>query len=393
MKIIMHNPWGTGDSSTYDCSLCQELYKKNIDLTLVTNCYYEYDKFSNFKVVKVFFKYSEIMKRNIFRKLVRGCEYCFTMLNLLVKYSKESPDIIHIQWLLFYQFDYLWIRMLTYLLRQRNTKIILTAHNILPHVDGYKYKNILEKIYSNFDGIIVHSKALKVQLIEVFGTKVLNLPICVASIGVEDILLGKVEKNILNGHRNKLKLSENDGHKFLFAGIIHENKGLDTLLKAWENHIDKFPRDKLYIVGNPVYKMIDELKYIQKYSTSINTSLGYKSDEEFLAFLLESDFVILPYKEASQSGVLLTAFTLGKPVIATNVGGLPEVVDSVQGGYVVDPNNHILLCKAIDKASRISDSELAEWSAQIRKKTLKNYSWNNIANITLNFYNKMLSNI
>ncbi len=391
MKIIMQDPWGIRFLGVYDNSLCDALYKKNINLKLITNFYYEYDKLSNFKVVKVFFKYSENLKVNIFRKVIRGLEYCFTMLNLLSKYSKESPDIIHIQWLLFYQFDYLWLRILRYLLRRKNTKIILTAHNLLPHINGYKYKNILEKIYSQFDGIIVHSKALKTQMIEIFGAKAKNWLICVTSIGVEDILLVKVDQNILNIYRDKVKSLESDGHNFLFAGGIHKNKGLDILLKAWGNHINEFPNDKLYIVGNPTYNMNDELKYIQKYSTSINTSFGIKSDEELLAYFLECDFVVLPYKEASQSGVLMTALSLGKPVIATNVGGLPEVVETVKGGYVVDSNNPISLCKAINKASKISNTELSKWNNDIRKKTLTNYSWNNIAKLTVNFYNEIHS--
>jgi glycosyltransferase involved in cell wall biosynthesis len=392
MKIIMQDPWGIRDLGTYDYSLCHELHKKNINLTLITNWYYEYEKLSNFKVEKIFFKYSENIKNGIIRKVIRGLEYCFTMFSLLSKYSRESPDIIHIQWLLFYQFDYLWLRLLRYLLRLKNTKIILTAHNILPHINGYQNKNILEKIYSNFDGIIVHSKVLKTQMIEVFGAKTKNWPICVTSIGVEDKLLVKVDQNILNSYRDKVKLSERDGHNFLFAGIIHKNKGLDILLKAWGNHINEFPNDKLYIVGNPTYNMNDELKYIQKYSTSINTSFGYKNDEELLAYFLECDFVVLPYKEASQSGVLLTALTLGKPVIATKVGALPEVVNIVKGGYIIYPNNPDLLFKAMDKASNIPRDELVKWGKNIRKKTFENYSWDNIAKITLNFYRDLSNN-
>jgi glycosyltransferase involved in cell wall biosynthesis len=391
MKIIMHNPWGTGDSGTYDCSLCYELYKKNINITLITNWYYEYDELSNFKVAKVFFKYSEIMKRSILRKLIRGCEYCFTMLNLLNKYSKESPDIIHIQWLLFYQFDYFWLKILKYLLRRKNTKIILTAHNILPHVNEYKYKNILEKIYSNFDGIIVHSEVLKEQMIKIFGVNAKNWPIYVTSIGIEDKLLEKVDQNILNSYRDKVKLSESDGNNFLFVGIIHKNKGLDVLLKSWGEHINKYPSDKLYIIGKTTYNISNELRFIERFHSSIITSFGYKSDEELLAYFLECDFVVLPYKEASQSGVLMTALSLGKPVIATNVGGLPEVVETVKGGYIVDSNNPNSLCKAINKASEISDRELSEWNNDIRKKTLTKYSWDNIAKLTVHFYNEVCS--
>lgn len=385
----MQDPWGVRGPGIYIYSLCDALYKKNRNLTLITNCYYEYDKLSNFKVEKRFFKHSENLKVGLFRKIIRGLEYCFNMVNLLKIYSKESPDIIHIQWLLFYQFDYFWLRLLRYLLRRKNTKIVLTAHNILPHINGYKYKNILEKIYSQVDGIIVHSEVMKSQIFEIFGAKRKGWSICVIPHGANGKLLEKVNKDILNDYIKKIKSFKAEGRNFLFAGTIHENKGIDILLKAWRKHINKHPYNKLYIVGNPIYDLTDELKIIEKYRSSISTSLGYKSDEELLAYFLECDFVVLPYKEASQSGVLLTALSLGKPVIATNVGGLPEVIRAVQGGYIVNLNDPYLLSEAIDKASSLSEQQLLEWGENIRKKILKKYSWENIANQTIDFYNKI----
>ncbi len=97
MKITVQDPWGIRGMGVYDYSLCDALYRKNTDLTLITNWYYEYDKLSNFKVEQKFFKYSENLKIGLFRKIIRGLEYCFNMYNLLNRYSKESPDIIHIQ--------------------------------------------------------------------------------------------------------------------------------------------------------------------------------------------------------------------------------------------------------------------------------------------------------
>ena len=389
MKIIMQDPWGIRGAGVYTYSLCDALHKKNMNLTLITNCYYEYDKLSNFKVNKIFFKYSENIKSGIIRKVVRGLEYCFNMLNLLNRYSKESPDIIHIQWLLFYQFDYLWLKILRYRLRRKNTKIILTAHNVLPHINGYKYKSTLEKIYSQVDGIIVHSEVMKNQVIEIFFVKAKKWPIHVIPHGTADKLFKKIDQDILKSYRDKISLSKNKGRNFLFAGTIHKNKGLDVLLEAWGKHISKYPKDKLFIIGKTTYNISNELRFIERFHSSIITSFGYKSDEELLAYYLECDFVVLPYKEASQSGVLLTALTVGKPVIVTKVGGLPEVVNIVKGGYIIYPNNPHLLSEALDKAANISTHDLIEWNNNIRKKTLKNFSWDSIAKLTLNFYNEI----
>ena len=389
MKIIMQDPWGIRGLGVYDYSLCDALYKKNKNLTLITNWYYEYDKLSNFKVEKIFFKYSEKLKVGLFRKIIRGLEYCFNMFNLLKKYSKESPDIIHIQWLLFYQFDYFWLIILRYRLRRKNTKIVLTAHNVLPHINGYKYKNILEKIYSQVDGIIVHSEVLREQMIRIFGEEGNDWSICVIPHGANGKLLEKVNKDILNDYIKKIKSFKAEGYNFLFAGTIHKNKGLDILLKAWKEHINRYPKDKLFIIGKPSYNMSDELEIIKKYHSSIISSLEYKSDEELLAYYLECDFVVLPYREASQSGVLLTALSLGKPVIVTKVGALPEVVNIVKGGYIVEPNNPKHLYLAINKVSEITRDKLIKWNEDIKYKTNKYFSWDNIAKLTYNFYKEL----
>ncbi len=391
MKIIVQDPWGIRGVGVYDYSLCDALYRKKTVLALITNWYYGYDKLSNFKVEKIFFKYSENLKIGLFRKVIRGLEYCFNMVNLLKIYPKGFPDIIHIQWLLFYQFDYFWLKLLRYRLRKKSTKIILTAHNVLPHINGYKSKNILENIYSQFDGIVVHSEVTKSQMFKIFGAKAKKWSICVIPHGTEEKLFEKVDENILNNYRNKIKLLKSKEHNFLFAGIIHENKGLSVLLKSWGEHINKYPSDKLYIIGKTTYNISNELRFIERFHSSIITSFGYKSDEELLAYYLECDFVVLPYKEASQSGVLLTALTLGKPVIVTNVGGLPEVVNTVKGGYIIYPNNPHLLSEALDKIANISTHDLIEWNNNIRKKTLKNYSWENIANQTIDFYKKIIN--
>ena len=385
----MQNPWGTRGPGIYTYSLCDALYRKKMDFRLITNWYYEYDKLSNFKVERKFFKYSENLKGNISRKVIRGLEYCINMLNLLNRYSKESPDIIHIQWLLFYQFDYLWLRILRYQLRRKNTKIVLTTHNVLPHINGYKYKNILENIYSQFDGIIVHSEVLKKQMIEIFGEKVNDWSICVIPHGANYKLLEKVNKDILNDCIKKIKSFKAERYNFLFAGNIHKNKGLDILLKAWKEHINRYSKDKLFIIGKPNYNLDYELQLVKSCKSSIIISFGYKSDEELLAYFLECDFVVLPYKEASQSGVLLTALTLGKPVIATNVGALPEVVNIVKGGYIVEPNNTQHLYLAINKASEITRDKLIKWNEDIKYKTNKYFSWDAIAKLTYNFYKEL----
>jgi len=390
VKVFMQDPWGIRGPGSYTYSLCNALYDYGLDVHLVTNKYYEYDKLSHFKVIKIFFRYSEKMKTNKIRKIIRGIEYITNMTSLLRIYLNEKPDIIHIQWLLLYQFDFLWLKILRFILRKSKTQLVLTAHDVLPHVEGHKYRGILLKIYSQFDAIIVHSESLKSQVYNVFGESAKNWIIKVIPSGNQDVFSKKVKMEEVESHMDLIK-RKSCGRSFLFAGIIHKSKGLDLLLQAWERHIKDFQDDVLYIVGKPQYDIRNELKFVrEKLNESVRVSLGYKSDEEMFAYYLSTDFVVLPYKEASQSGVLLTALTLGKPVIVTDVGALPETVKLVNGGYVIPPNDSVSLADALNRASKVPYEILEKWGSEIRTRAVENFSWDKIANKTLKLYKEVL---
>jgi len=174
LEVFIQDPWGIRGPGAYTYSLCNALAKHGLDVRLITNQYYEYDELSNFEIIKIFFRYSEKMKYSKFRKMIRGIEYIMNMTRLLHIYINEKPDIIHIQWLLLYQFDFFWLKILKFMLRKSKTKLVLTAHNVLPHVNGYRYRKILMKIYSQFDAIIVHDEVLKAQMYNM-EAKILHL--------------------------------------------------------------------------------------------------------------------------------------------------------------------------------------------------------------------------
>ncbi|MEM4847079.1 MAG: glycosyltransferase family 4 protein, partial [Thermosphaera sp.] len=73
----------------------------------------------------------------------------------------------------------------------------------------------------------------------------------------------------------------------------------------------------------------------------------YISDEKRAELFRRASIVVLPYVEASQSGVIPLAYTFEKPVIATTVGGLPEMVEHGRTGYLVPPRNERALADAI----------------------------------------------
>lgn len=117
-----------------------------------------------------------------------------------------------------------------------------------------------------------------------------------------------------------------------FIGRIEPYKGLDILVDAFLRLDEKY---HLLIAGsgkidNETYKKISSNGRIELYNR-------YIEDNEFTSLLNKVDFVVLPYKRASQSGVIPLAFAHGKPVVATNVGALQEQVPE-GAGIVVDVN-------------------------------------------------------
>ena len=127
------------------------------------------------------------------------------------------------------------------------------------------------------------------------------------------------------------------GEKYiLFAGRISPYKGIDTLLQAMDIVQEQCPDCKLILAGAGDY-YFDVSSYISKNNIEIRNR--YIPDDEMVALVRESAFMVCPYTDATQSGVIMSAFAFSKPVIVSDVGGLPEmVVDDLYGCVVRDCN-------------------------------------------------------
>ena len=150
-------------------------------------------------------------------------------------------------------------------------------------------------------------------------------------------------RKILNVAQNEFVL--------LFFGLIREYKGLKYLLKALSIIKNKIPNVKLYIVGDFGGEKDHYLKIIKDLNIEnyILIEDAYVSDDDVEKYFTATDMVILPYESATQSGIVQIAYEFLKPVVVTNVGGLPEVVADGKTGYVVPPFNPEELGQAIVK--------------------------------------------
>lgn len=285
--------------------------------------------------------------------------------------KRIQPDIIHCT-------DF--IDLVDLFLYKYRKRIVQIVHDPFPH-SGEKTKRkfinrfIAFRLLSTY--VLLNSKQ-KATFIDTFSLGKKN--VFVNELGVyECIHLYKTGESNIGSKK----------HKVLFWGRISPYKGVEYLLQAMVKVLHDYPNVELVIAGNGCYYFdltpynnIENIKIVNR----------FLSMSEIYQYLLSSDFVVCPYTDATQSGVIMTAFALLKPVIATNVGGLSEMVEDKVTGLIVPPRNVM----ALEQAIRIlleNSSYRDELSDNIKKKYYKGgeHSWENIMNRYIVVYKTILS--
>ena len=110
---------------------------------------------------------------------------------------------------------------------------------------------------------------------------------------------------------------------------------------------------------------------------------GYIPDQEVETYFSACDLVVLPYESATQSGIVQIAYGFQKPVIATRVGGLPEVVAEGKTGLLAKPKDPASLAEAVIRFFALGDS--VNWKENIKQEE-KKYSWDRMEEAVEAFY-------
>ena len=150
--------------------------------------------------------------------------------------------------------------------------------------------------------------------------------------------------------RHKKALKVDNKKTILFFGLIRDYKGLDLLINAVGIIKNRMSDLNVLIVGENYESLEPYRKMISSHEMEDNFTFYNKfvdrSDIE--KYFLASDLVVLPYKSASQSGVLSLAYNFNRPVLVTNVGGLSDYVSKGKSGFIVDPHSGKISKKIIE---------------------------------------------
>lgn len=247
------------------------------------------------------------------------------------------------------------------------TRVICVCDNILPHERRPFDIAFTRYAFRAVDGFIVQSGAVERDLNRFWkGAAYRNVPHPIYS---------QFGKSIATGEARRV-LGITASRVLLFFGYIRRYKGLDILLEA----LSRVPRDMgvHLLVAGEFYD--DERTYRnQIQSLNLTDRVTIRSEyipaEEVTNCFSASDVLVLPYRSATQSGIAQIAFNFNTPIIATDVGGLAEVVREDHTGLIVPPEDPDALARAIVRFYESGRQTM--YREHIKKEKLK-YSWENM---------------
>ena len=282
---------------------------------------------------------------------------------------KKKPDLVILQWWHPYFAPCYW--SIGSLLGK--CKVLFICHNVFPHERFPLDRFLTKMVMAKGDYYIVHSKQDEEDLKTIRKNAKYKRTVLPTFNAFKIQNLDKTEG------RRQLGIAEEE-KVLLFFGFVRGYKGLKHLIRAMQRIVNNVEQAKLLIVGDFAGDKEEYLKLIEEYGVKdyIEIHDGYIPDQEVEKFFAASDVVVLPYESATQSGIVQIAYGFEKPVIATKVGGLPEVVLDGKTGYIVPPKDSEKL------AERITDyfekNKEMEFQENIQKEAYK-YSWEHMTEI------------
>ena len=248
-----------------------------------------------------------------------------------------------------------------------HTRILCICDNVLPHERRPLDVSFTRYAFAAVDAFIVQSSAVERDLQQLLPRALYrHVPH-----PVYNIFGAAIDKD-----KARANLGFKDERIVLFFGYVRRYKGLHVLLQAMPHLLAHFPV-RLLVVGE-FYD--DEQAYREQIQAlglehAVTIHSDYVPNERVGEYFSAADVVVLPYLSATQSGIAQIAYNFDRPVIASNVGGLAEVVIDGLTGYVVPPEDPEALAQAIAKFYR--EEREQEFAVQVREEKRK-YTWENL---------------
>ena len=285
--------------------------------------------------------------------------------------AKFQPDILLIKyWMPFFAPS---LGMVSRQLRKKGTKIIPIMANVTPHEKRVGDSQLNQYFLNSSDGFVVMGSATQNDLLALKpDAKFLSHPHPVYAHFGEPLQPEEARK----------QLNIPDGKKvLLFFGLIRAYKGLDLLIEAFAKLSDEY----FLIIAGECYE--DFGKYDEQIANNPNKDriqkhVRYVTDSELSVLFSAADVSVLPYKSATQSGVVSASFHFDVPVIVTDVGSLKETVEMFKGGLSIEKPDANLIHQKIEEFFKGNTAQEIRQALHNQKEA---YNWENLAKKILDF--------
>lgn len=332
-------------------SIGNQIQKSDI---LQATDYEEFRKYSNYMDLSDTLVVNRITKGGTFRNVL-------LYFRLALKLMRMKPDVVHITTPL------AGPEFPLYLLRK---KMVLTVHDPFPHSGemSVRKENQRLRAFRKVRKFILLNARQRRKFVKNYK---IEKPVLVNRLGVYDALNAFDDVHV------------EEGGYILHFGRISPYKGIEYLCEAMEKVHEKNPSLKCIIAGSGVM-YFDHRKYLDKpYMKFMNRYIG---TEELASLISGALFCVCPYTDATQSGVISSAFALCKPVLATDVGALGESVSNGYTGRLIAAKDASLLADTILEMAA-DQEKLNEMSVNIERESRSgDMSWTEIADKNLRFY-------
>ena len=420
VKVAIYDPSATGGITHYTFQLAEGLARAGCRVTVMTSTDYELRALQRPFAVWYLFKPSRLRalasrlrkfggrdraqglarslpnapvpRRPASGRLIdlfRSLRLTAVLLKAAFKLRVDGTHIVHVHWLLDRRADLVFIRAL----RRLGIRIVYTVHDVLPH-DEHTEENkaFFGRLYRYPDKLIVHSEKNRREMLDLFAIDPERL--CVIPHGRHGLFFEWFGTSA-RAARDRLAIPQ--GVKVvLFFGLIRRYKGLEYLLQAFDAIAERCANVLLLVAGRiPDNDPASRRHYepiLARYAGRPNVKFhdAYIPFDRVADYFTAADLVVIPYARASQSGVLLTAYAAGRAVIATDVGGLGEVVRNGISGLVVPPRDSAAI--AASAITLLDDDRLRETMGREALRLAESvYAWTTIAETTVKVYQSVSS--
>jgi len=374
----------------YTAYLSKALLKEHVDLTVGSISYYLDQECFTSRGIRVDPGLLDVVGRfrlpRLPRRILKLPEAMLNLNALGVRFLFSPPDVIHVQYLPMLKWRVpldLWFLGFC---RSRGSKIVLTVHDLLPHDTGDAHKRTFARLYRMVDALVCHSDSVRARLYDEFGVPTGKVSVIPHGPFFYDLPLdaSRQEETL-----RSFELVPGDA-MVLWQGIIFPYKGIDGLLRAWQQVEAHCAQATLVIAGTGAPELLEHIRAQVRELGLKQVKLHFRfiSSEELVALYRAADIVVYPYHAITTSGALATGLALGKTIVATDLPVFRELLINRENALLVPPRDSEALSRALTEL--VEDHALRERLAEaVRAMHFGDASWLSIADKTIAVYERV----